>query len=679
MRKSNFLFFTKPLDSMLGETEKAENKMVRALGPWQVTMIGIGATLGAGIFATVGTAAAGDAFRPGAGPALSISFALTAAICALVAICYSELASMIPISGSAYTYSYATLGEIVAWIIGWDLIIEYGVSAIAVAISWSSYFYAFLQGFGIQIPTWLTMNLGTAEGLVGPEKDALFAAAPELFGIPIVFNLPAFAIVAGITILLMWGITQTAKMNTFMVLVNIAALILFITAGLFWVKPENWVPFAPNGWAGISAGAAIVFFSYIGFDAVSTIAEETKNPQRSLPIGILSSLVIVSIFYVAVALVFSGLIPFDALKAKMSSQDAASPLVMALNYASPKLAWVSGVLAVGAVIATTAVLLVVILGQTRIFSVMARDGLLPSVFSKLHPKFRTPVWPTIITGGLVGFFAAVASLDVIIDLTNIGTLFAFILVCLGVIALRITDPGRVRKFRVPGGLPWAAGASVVLIAGAFMVPGPWTEKLPFLLIAIPLLWILNQFTLPLLGIAACGYLILNLPMTSILRFVAWLNIGLIIYCGYGVAHSKLQQSKSDQVGSAEHKTNMALMGALLAVIGVFLAIGVRALEIFEEFSVGQEPISKWQLLWERADSMLHYASWMNLSWFFIVPLVGNGLCLCPLLMWRLANKDAKTQIAALEKRRRLALAVTVLITLGTIGYLIAMFGHRLVS
>lgn len=554
---------------MLAETEQAENKMVRALGPWQVTMIGIGAPLGAGIFATVGTAAAGGAFRPGAGLALSLSLALTAAICALVAICHSELASMIPISGSAYTYSYATLGEIVAWIIGWDLIIEYGVTAVAVAISWSSYFTAFLKGFGLHIPSWLAMNLGTTEQLADPEESAAFTAAPELFGIPIIFNLPSFIIVAGITILLIGGITQTAKMNTAMVLVNITALILFVVAGMFWVKPENWIPFAPDGWAGVSAGVAIVFFSYIGFDAVSTIAEETKNPQRTLPIGILSSLVIVSFFYVAVSLVFSGLLPFDVLKSQMGSQDAASPLVMALQYASPKLGWGSGVLAAGAVIATTAVLLVVILGQTRIFSVMARDGLLPSVFSKLHPKFRTPIWPTLITGAAVGFFGAVASLDVIIDLTNIGTLFAFILVCAGVIALRITDPTRVREFRVPGGLPWAAGASVVLIIGACFNPDPWGGKLVFLFTAIPILWVFNQFTLPLLGIAACGYLILNLPMTSILRFVAWLNIGLIVYCGYGVAHSKLQRNKSgSNLDSAEQKTQMALMGVLLAVVGV---------------------------------------------------------------------------------------------------------------
>ncbi|HEY5791917.1 MAG TPA: amino acid permease C-terminal domain-containing protein, partial [Chthoniobacterales bacterium] len=249
----------------------------------------------------------------------------------------------------------------------------------------------------------------------------------------------------------------------------------------------------------------------------------------------------------------------------------------------------------------------------------------------------------------------------------------------GVIALRLADPNRPRKFRVPGGLPWAAAASVVLVGGAFLIPGPWSEKLPFLLIAIPILWIFNAFTLPLLGIAACGYLILNLPMTSILRFVAWLNIGLVIYCGYGVAHSKLQQSKGTQLDSAEHKTNMALMGVMLAIVGVFLAIGVRALEIFEEYSIGQQPISKWQLLWERADSMFHYGAWMGVSWFFIVPLVGNGLCLCPLLMWRLSRKDTQTKIAALEKRRKLALTVSAVIILGTTGYLIAVFGHRLVS
>jgi len=677
--RPNFLFFTKSLDHMLGETEDKEHRMVRALGPWQVTMIGIGATLGAGIFATVGTAAAGDAFRPGAGPALAVSFAMTAVVCALVAICYSELASMIPISGSAYTYSYATLGEIVAWIIGWDLIIEYGVSAVAVALSWSSYFNAFLAGFGVQIPPWLSMNHGTAEKLADPERSALFEAAPEIFGMPVVFNLPGFVIVALITVLLLRGISQTAKMNTAMVLVNIGALLLFIIAGIFWVQPENWVPFAPNGWAGISAGAAIVFFSYIGFDAVSTIAEETKNPQRTLPIGIMSSLAIVSFFYVAVSLVFSGLMPFNALKEKMASQEAASPLVMALNYASPSLSWIAGVLAAGAVVATTAVLLVVLLGQTRIFAVMARDGLLPPIFSKLHEKFRTPIWPTIITGSLVGFFAAVASLDAIIDLTNIGTLVAFMLVCTGVIALRITDPKRERRFRVPGGLPWAAGASVAMIAGAFFIPGSWDTKLPFLLISIPVLWIFNQFTLPLIGIAACGYLVLNLPITSILRFVAWLNVGLIIYCGYGVAHSKLQHHKHASLETAERDTNMALMGVLLAVGGMLMAVGMRAVEIVVENPVTDRQISDWKLFWDQASEVFHYGTWMTVSWFFIIPLVGNGLCLCPLLMWRLSRKKSQTQVEVLERRRKVAIGVSTTIMAGTLIYLVAMFGYHLVS
>ena len=642
-------------------------------------MIGIGATLGAGIFATVGTAAAGDAFRPGAGPALCVSFAMTAVVCALVAICYSELASMIPISGSAYTYSYATLGEIIAWIIGWDLIIEYGVSAVAVAISWSSYFYAFMKGFGIVLPGWLTMNMGTADALAEPERTALFAAAPEIFGVPIVLNLPAFIIVALITVLLMWGISQTAKMNTIMVLVNIGALLLFIFAGMFWVKPDNWEPFAPNGWAGISAGAAIVFFSYIGFDAVSTIAEETKNPQRTLPIGILSSLVIVSFFYIAVSLVFSGLMPFDILKDKMASQEAASPLVMALNYASPQLNWIAGVLAAGAVVATTAVLLVVVLGQTRIFAVMARDGLLPPIFSKLHPRFRTPIYPTLITGGLVGFFGAVASLDAIIDLTNIGTLVAFMLVCAGVIALRITDPARQRKFRVPGGLPWAGAAIALLVAGSFIIPGDWTGKIIFLLIAIPILWIFNAYTLPMLGIAACGYLVLNLPMTSILRFVAWLNIGLVIYCAYGVSHSKLKKANDGKVSGAEQETSMAIMGVMLAVAGMLMAIGVRALEIFADTSVAQAQISYWDVFWQQATAVFHIGTWMTVSWFFIVPLIGNGLCLCPLLMWRLSRKHKRTQIETLERRRKQAIIVSMVITAGTIVYLIAMFGYQLVS
>lgn len=664
---------------MISEAQSRDHKMVRALGPWGVTMIGIGATLGAGIFATIGTATAGDVIRPGAGPALSISFLITAVVCAMVAICYSELASMIPISGSAYTYSYATLGEIVAWIIGWDLIIEYGVSAVAVAISWSSYFIALLKGFGLELPFWLSMNFEAADSMRDTLPSGAFDTVPTLFGVPIIFNLPAFLVVAGITVLLMWGIRQTAKMNSAMVIINILALLLFISVGLFWVEPENWTPFAPNGWAGISAGAAIVFFSYIGFDAVSTIAEETKNPQRDLPIGILSSLVIVSIFYVAVSLVFSGLIPFDVLKQNMNQPDASSPLVLALNYASSKLSWVSGFIAVGAVMATTAVLLVVILGQTRIFSVMARDGLLPPVFSKLHPKFRTPIWPTLLTGTLVGFFAATASLDVIIDLTNIGTLSAFILVCAGVIALRIVDPERPRKFRVPGGLPWAATAIVVLVIGAIYIPGSWHFKIPFLLIAIPVLWWFNEHTLPILGITACAYLISNLPMTSLLRFVAWLNIGLIVYCAYGVTHSKLKRPYLSKVTGAEADLGMALMGVMLAVAGLFMAIGVRALEIFNETAITGHDLSMWGEFYARTSSLFHYGTWMTFSWFFIVPLIGNGLCLCPLLMWRLSRKSNKAKVHTLERRRQIAVWIAVSISAVTSVYLIALYGYHIVS
>jgi APA family basic amino acid/polyamine antiporter len=680
-KQKNFLVRTKPLDAMLAETEQKEYKMVRALGPLQITLVGIGATLGAGIFATIGTAAAGDAFRPGAGPSLMVSFMLTAVICSLVAICYAELASMIPISGSAYTYSYATLGELVAWIIGWDLVIEYGVSAVAVAISWSSYFTSFLGGIGINMPAWLTMNFGTAMGLDPVHRDPIIAAAPKIFDIPIVFNLPAAAVVVGISLLLMWGITQTAKMNAAMVLVNICTLLLFIIVGCFWVHPHNWIPFAPHGIAGISAGAAIVFFSYIGFDAVSTVAEETRDPQRSLPIGILSSLAIVSLFYIAVSAVFSGLLPFSVLMAKMGTPEAASPLVMALNYASTKLGWIAGILAVGAVVATTAVLLVVILGQTRIFAVMARDGLLPVIFSKLHPKFRTPIWPTIITGSAVALCGALASLDVIIDLTNIGTLFAFILVCSGVIALRLSDPSRQRKFKVPGGLPWAIAASIVLIIGACFLPAGWGEKAPILLIAIAVLWIFNEFTLPILGIAACAYLIANLPITSLLRFVAWLNIGLVIYCSYGVSNSRLQKlyyKVDSEEDVAAQNLNMAIMGMFLAIAGVMLAVGVRAMDIFVESMGGLKSMSA-SALWHHASTIFHVGGWVEISWFFIIPLVGNGLCLCPLLSWRLHNARSHKKAVIMEKRRTQAFYICMIITALTVVYLLGIFGHRLIS
>ncbi len=493
------LFRTKSLDAILKEGEVTEHRLKRVLGPFHVVMLGIGAIIGAGIFATIGTAAAGDFVRPGAGPALILSFVITGIACGFAALCYAEFAAMVPISGSAYTYSYGTLGELVAWIIGWDLIIEYAVGNVAVAISWANYFKTFVSGFGIKVPDWLSTDYRTAAKIPG-----LFERAPHIFGIPIVFNVLAFSIVALLTVILVIGIRESATSNAVMVAIKLVVLTFFILVGLKYVKPQNWIPFAPNGWAGIQAGAAIVFFAYIGFDAVSTVAEEVRNPKRDMPVGIIGSLIVCTVIYIVVAAVFTGIIPYKALVQTLATQQA-EPLTLALQYANIQ-KWGNlfvGIVAFGSVVAHTAVLLVFQLGQPRIFFSMARDGLLPKSFAKVHPKFRTPHVTTILTGVAVGVTAMFTSIDEMVDLTNIGTLFAFILVCIGILILRKTDPERPRAFKTP---------------------------------LVPLL--------PILGILSCIYLILGLPWVTWIRFGGWLAVGMAIYFMYGFRKSKLRQQKS---------------------------------------------------------------------------------------------------------------------------------------
>jgi APA family basic amino acid/polyamine antiporter len=489
------IFRTKSLDELVEHTHQPGQQLRKVLGPLNLIALGIGAIIGAGIFATIGTAAAGDLHRPGAGPALILSFVLTAVVCGFTALCYAEFASMVPVAGSAYTYSYATLGELIAWIIGWDLILEYAIGNVAVAISWANYMNTFLAGFDIHLPVWLTVDYGTAMKRM-PE---VVAAAPEIFGLPIVFNLLAMVIVALLTMLLVVGIRETARFNLVMVGIKLLVLGFFIFTSWKYVKPEHWTPFAPNGFPGIAAGAAIVFFAYIGFDAVSTTAEEAKNPQRDMPIGIIGSLIVATVLYAIVAAVFTGMIPFDALRSTLASEQA-EPLTLAMKYvAMPN--WMIGLVALGSVIAHTAVLLVFQLGQPRIFFAMARDGLLPRAFAKVHPKYGTPHVTTILTGVGVGLTAAVTSLDEMVDLTNIGTLFAFILVCIGIIILRIKDPHRPRRFKVPFG--------------------------PFLI--------------PILGVLSCLGLIYYLPPSSWWRFIGWLGAGLLIYVAYGYRNSGLRR------------------------------------------------------------------------------------------------------------------------------------------
>ncbi len=503
MSKFGQLFQTKSLDALVEETREEGHQLKKALGPWNLLALGIGAIIGAGIFATIGTAAAGDAQRPGAGPGLMLSFVITAIVCGFTALCYAEFASMVPVSGSAYTYSYGTLGELVAWIIGWDLIIEYAIGNVAVAISWANYMNTLLDGMGIHLPKWLTVDYRTAAA----KLPDVVMNAPHIFGVPIVFNILAGAIVAAITIVLIWGIRESASFNFWMVAIKLIILGFFVIVSFKFVKPANWTPFAPNGMHGIFSGAAVVFFAYIGFDAVSTTAEEARNPKRDLPIGIIGSLIVCTIIYGVVAMVFTGMIPYRVLTGALASEQA-EPLTLAMKLNSMP-GWMVGVVALGSVIAHTAVLLVFQLGQPRIFFAMSRDGLLPKVFAKVHPKFKTPHISTIITGVGVGLFAMVMNLEEMVDLTNIGTLFAFFLVCVGIIILRFKDPDRDRPFRVPFGI-----------------------------------------VLPVLGAVSCIGLAIYLPPSSWTRFFLWLAIGLVVYFIYGYRHSRLRPENAALAGVA---------------------------------------------------------------------------------------------------------------------------------
>ena len=487
------LFARKPIQALIAESDVG---LKRTLGAGDLVMLAIGAVIGAGIFSTLGTAAAGEILpngevvRYGAGPALVLSFVLLGVVCGLAALCYAELASMIPQAGSAYAYSYATLGEIVAWIIGWDLILEYAVGNVAVAIAWGGYFNSLISPW-VTLPAWLVRGYWDVSASSDPAVRALLDTAPHIGSMPVLINLPAFLIVMAVTWLLVLGVRESTRVNNVMVVIKLLVLGLFVVVGAMNIDPANYTPFAPNGFRGIHQGAAIVFFAFIGFDAISTAAEETRNPQRNMPIGIIGGLAVCTLIYVIVGAVATGLVPYEQLK-------SADPLAHALEVAGfPTASWI---VAFGAVVSMSAVLLVFQYGQPRIFYAMARDGLLPPWAAKIHPRYRTPHVTTIVTGLLVGLGALLADDDATYDLTNIGTLSAFALVCIGVLVLRVKEPDRPRPFRVPFVWPVALG-----------------------------------------GAGACLFVMAGLPVHAWERFAIWLAIGLALYFAYGYRNSTLRK------------------------------------------------------------------------------------------------------------------------------------------
>ncbi len=454
----------KPVEAYAAQLDTSGYSLRRTLGPLDLTLLGIGAIIGTGIFVLTGVAAVDYA-----GPGVIASFAVSGFACVLAALCYAEFATLLPISGSAYSYAYATLGELVAWIIGWDLILEYALAASAVAVGWSGYVRDILGGAGIQIPNAIAGAPGSLEGAV--------------------LNLPALLILLAVTVLLVVGIRESATTNAVIVALKVFVVLFVIAAGFGHVQPANWQPFAPQGWNGIMAGAATVFFAYVGFDAVTTAAEEARRPQRDMAIGILASLGICTVLYLAVAAIVTGMSP-------LSEIDRSAPVAVAFRRLG--LDFAASLISLGAIAGLTSVLLVMLLGQSRIFFAMSRDGLLPAWFSAVHPRFRTPHISTALVGMAVAVIAAFVPLKDLVELVNIGTLFAFAIVSAGVIVLRRTRPDLPRPFRCP----WV----------------PW---------------------LPLLSIAACVYLMTPLPAATWIRFVVWLVIGLGIYAFYGNRHSRV--------------------------------------------------------------------------------------------------------------------------------------------
>lgn len=554
------LFRKKSIDKIVADAEAGlgdghASGLKKVLGVKDLTFMGIAAVIGAGIFSTIGTAAYNG------GPGIATLFIITAITCGFCALCYAEFASRVPIAGSAYTYAYVSFGELIAWIIGWALILEYAIGNIVVAISWSGYFDNLLQGLGVHLPSWLLKDPFTASSLVEEANKAMAAKqpltdsmkealeawsqAPIIFGKHFFINLPAFIIVCLIAALAYVGIQESKKSTNFMVAFKILVIIFVIILGGFYVQPTNWSPFMPNGFTGVLAGVSAVFYAYIGFDAISTTAEECKNPQKDLPRGMIYSLIICTVLYVLIALVLTGMVSYKELKVD-------DPL--AYVFEKINLKWAGYIISVSAVVATTSVLLVFQLGQPRIWMSMSRDGLLPKAFGTVHPKFRTPAFATIVSGGFVAIAALFMPSSLMTDLTSIGTLFAFVLVCLGVLALpKIKSESG--KFKLPyiNGkflLPITTIAFIYFsrhrITDAIANIGSESYQeilfLVFLLLTIVLAirsFIRSSSAIPVFGALCCLYLMIEIPAVSWMWFFVWMGVGLTVYFLYGRNKSKL--------------------------------------------------------------------------------------------------------------------------------------------